>query len=211
MMLRKCVRAALALLLAACKNGIPQPPAAVPDTCSGDSECQAHFRCDREQRRCVCTGDEACPGKFCNAFTGLCVDTVGGCTDDSRCGSGNYCNRALRTCKPITPFCQACRTDAECGSGSRCAAHPQFAQAGTFCVPACVTLSGGGSPGCANGLSCLKAASGDNLCYPATGACGQSNACVPDSLKLCAADVDCGDSTQTCDQTLKACVTRNRT
>ena len=45
-MVRKCAWAALYVALAACKNGIPQPPAALPDTCLGDSECGANFRCD---------------------------------------------------------------------------------------------------------------------------------------------------------------------
>src|SRR5438105_891298 len=203
-MLQRCVWAALAVSLAACKGSVVQPPAAVPDTCSTDSECQAHFRCDLELRRCVCTSDAACPGKFCNAFTGLCVDSVGGCTSDTSCKSGQYCNTALRTCKAVTAFCQPCKQDQECGAGSSCAAHPDFPQAGTFCVPACTAGA------CANGLSCKKAASSASLCYPAA-ACGNSNACVPDSLKPCSSDNDCGDATQTCDQGLKACVVRNRT
>jgi hypothetical protein len=204
-MLRKF--ALLLLALAACKGGTTPPPAVttVPGTCSTDAECAAKFRCDREQRRCVCTGDDACPGQFCNAFTGQCVASVPGCTSDATCGTGNYCNRALRTCKPVTAFCQACKTDAECGAGSACAAHPQFAGAGAFCVPQC------GAGACANGLQCLKAASGASLCYPATGACGVSNVCVPDSLKLCSSDGDCGDAQQACDATLKACVARVRT
>jgi hypothetical protein len=205
-MLKKCAWAALATALAACKGSVPPPSVTpLPSTCSGDSECPAKFRCDREQRRCVCTGDDACPGQFCNAFTGLCVASVPGCTSDSGCGAGNYCNRALRTCKPITAFCQACRTDAECGAGSACAAHPRFAGAGTFCVPQCASGS------CANGLTCLQAASGASLCYPASGACGLSNVCVPDSLKLCSSDSDCADASQACDATLKACVARVRT
>src|SRR5256885_5303176 len=118
-MLRKC--ALLLLALSACKGGTTTAPTtALPDTCSSDAECALKFRCDREQRRCVCTGDDACPGQFCNAFTGQCVASVPGCTADATCGSGNYCNRALRTCKPITAFCQACKTDAECGAGSAC-------------------------------------------------------------------------------------------
>jgi hypothetical protein len=210
-MLRKCAWAALAVVLAACKNSTPQPPAALPGTCSGDAECAANFRCDHEMRRCVCTSDAACAtGKFCNAFTGLCVSSVAGCSTVAgagsvQCGAGQYCNTALRTCKAITPFCQPCKSDAECGSGSACAAHPDFPNAGTFCLGACDA-----SGACASGLACRKASSGQSLCYPA-GACGQSNACVPDSLKLCSADADCGDANQACDQTLKACIARNRT
>jgi Cys-rich repeat protein len=106
-MLRKC--ALVLLALAACKGGTTTPAAALPDTCSSDAECAAKFRCDRQQRRCVCTGDDACPGQFCNAFTGQCVASVPGqCTSDAACGAGNYCNRGLRACKPITAFCQAC-------------------------------------------------------------------------------------------------------
>jgi hypothetical protein len=140
-MLRKCILVALA----ACTSRVPQLPAALPDTCSSDSECGANFHCDHELRRCVCASDAACPGgKFCNAFTGLCVAAVGGCISNSACGPGRYCDTALRTCKAIPPG-------------------------------------------------------------------GQSNACIPDSLKLCAADADCADPLQTCDQTLKACIARNAT
>src|SRR3954467_6874775 len=212
-MLKRCALAALALVLA-CQNGIPQAPAALPDTCSGDAECAAGFRCDREMRRCVCTSDTACASsganKFCNAFTGLCVGSVGGCSDDpdagtTSCGAGQYCNTAARTCKPITGFCQPCQADAECGSGSACAVHPDFPAAGKFCVASCST-----SGTCANGLSCKPAAGGAKLCYPGR-ACGASNACIPDTLQLCNADADCGDPAQTCDLSLKACISRNRT
>src|SRR5437016_12356116 len=93
-MVRKCAWAALFVVIAACKNGIPQPPAALPDTCSGDSECGANFRCDHEMRRCVCTSDAACPGKYCNAFTGLRVESVGGCKSNADCAATQYCNTA---------------------------------------------------------------------------------------------------------------------
>src|SRR3954470_2390180 len=135
-MLRKSVLAAL-LALAACKSGTPQAGAAVPDTCSQDSECSDKFRCDHELRRCVCTGDDACPGKFCNAFTGMCVDTVPGCTANSQCIAGQYCNTALRSCKPITALCQTCKGDSECGTGSACGSDSTVFGGGTYCVPQC--------------------------------------------------------------------------
>src|SRR5438309_2238712 len=171
-MLKRCAWAALAVALAACKSSVPPPPTAVPDTCSSDAECSAHFRCDLELRRCVCSSDDACSGgtPFCNAFTGLCVAQVAGCTSSTTCAAGQYCDTALRTCKAITGFCHGCKTNAECGAGSVCVAHPDFAAAGTFCVPAC----SGGS--CAPGLSCKS-----GNCFPAA-ACGNSNACFPDSL-----------------------------
>src|SRR5207302_9695725 len=67
--------------------------------------------------------------------------------------------------------------------------------------------------GCANGLSCLSrdaTPGAEKLCYPAAGACGISNACTPDSRKPCAADADCADPSQSCDATLKWCVTKVR-
>src|ERR1700694_121814 len=120
-MLRKFAWAALAVVLAACKSSTPQPSAALPNTCSSDAECGASFRCDHEMRRCVCTSDAACSsGKFCNAFTGLCVSSVAGCSTVAgagsvQCGAGQYCNTALRTCMATTLFCQSCKSDAECG------------------------------------------------------------------------------------------------
>lgn len=209
-MLRKCAFAALAVMLAACKNGIPQPPAALPDTCSQDNECSANFRCDHEMRRCVCTSDAACPNnQFCNAFTGKCTTAVAGCSTvpgagTVQCGAGQYCNTVLRTCKPITPYCGACKSDAECGAGSACVTHPDFPAAGTFCVSACDS-----SNSCANGLTCKKASNGQSLCFPGA-ACGNSNACIPDSLKPCSADADCGDPQQSCDLSLKECIAANR-
>ena len=201
-------------LLGGCSSGNGgQPDAGAPDTCSSDVECPARFRCDRAERRCVCTGDEACPGAFCSAFTGTCVASVPGCHDDAACATGQFCDRAVRSCKPITSLCGACKTDSQCGAGSRCAAHPQYPQAGTFCVPAC-QASDGGAAGCANGLACLArdaTPGSEKLCYPSQGACGVSNACAPDSRKPCGADADCGDASQVCDATLKWCVTRVRT
>lgn len=181
-----------------------------PQTCSSDAECDKGFKCDREQRRCVCTGDEACPtGKFCNAFSGVCVDTVGGCTSDGVCKPGEYCERALRTCKPVTGLCGACKTDAQCGSGARCAAHPDYPGAGTFCSPLCAQPGGT----CPATLTCRArdaSAGAEKLCFPQQGACGLTNACTPDALSLCASNTDCTDATQQCDTTLKACVAKNR-
>ncbi len=206
---------ALALLgsVLACKANTPAPAAVLTDDCFSDPECKGGFKCDREQRRCVCTGDAACPGQFCNAFTGQCVASVGGCTSDTGCGAGNYCDAALRTCKPVAAFCTSCSSDAQCGAGSRCAPHPDYPGAGTFCVPACTAPSGGSVAGCANGLVCIASRSSGQLCFPATGACGQSNACVPDSLQPCpnGTDVECAGASQACDATLKECVLRKRT
>jgi hypothetical protein len=213
-MIRRAVLASLVALLGCSSSNGAAPDAGAPGTCSSDAECGAGFRCDRAERRCVCTGDEACPGGFCNAFTGACVASVPGCHDDSVCNKGEYCDRAVRSCKPITGMCGACKTDAQCGADSRCAAHPQYPQAGTFCVPTCVTPDGGGAAGCANGLQCLPrdaTAGAEKLCYPATGACGISNACTPDTRRLCSSDSDCGDASQVCDATLKWCVTKVNT
>ncbi len=205
---------ALALAAFSCtSNGGAQVDAGVPGTCSSNAECSAGFQCDRQQRRCVCTGDQACPGGFCNAFTGTCVATVPGCTADSACASSEYCDRGLRSCRPLTGLCGACKTDAQCGAGSRCAAHPSYPAAGTFCVPQCQAAGDGGAAGCANGLTCLgrdQSATPEKLCYPAQGACGVTNACAPDSRKPCSADTDCGDAAQACDQTLKYCIVKLR-
>src|SRR5437660_953475 len=198
--------------LAACSSSASRPDAGGPDTCSSDVECPAKFKCDREQRRCVCTGDEACPGAFCNAFTGLCVASVPGCHADGECGSGQYCDRGVRSCRPLTAVCGACKTDAECGANGRCAAHPKYKQLGTFCAPRCQAAADGGPAGCANGLVCLArddTVGAEQLCYPANG-CGLSNACTPDSRKPCAADADCADPSQGCDATLHWCVTKVR-
>jgi len=214
-MLRKALSGlACASMFACTASGGGRLDGGAPDTCSSDAECPARYKCDREQRRCVCTGDDACPGGFCSAFTGLCVATVPGCTSDSVCAKGEYCDRAVRSCRPVTPLCGACRNDAQCGEGSRCSAHPDYPQAGTYCVPQCQAPADGGVAGCANGLSCRPrdaAPGAEKLCFPAQGACGVTNACTPDSRKPCQADADCADQTQVCDRNLRWCVTRVRT
>lgn len=196
------------LVLAACTSASSQAPdAGLPDLCSTDAECQPGFRCDRGLRRCVCTGDDACPGRFCNAFTGQCVDAVPGCTADSACLAGEYCDRGLRSCKPLVAACGACVRDAQCGPGRVCAAHPQFPSNGTFCVATCgAGADGGGS--CAAGTTCLPRAGG-SVCFPG-GGCGLTNACAPDSFRVCAKDADCGDPAQVCDLSLTRCVAKVR-
>jgi hypothetical protein len=195
-----------ALLGAACSSstsGGSTPDAGALLTCSSDLECQTGFKCDRENRLCVCTGDSACPlGLFCNAFTGLCVSSVPGCTSDSVCKATEYCDRALRSCKPLAAICGKCKTDNECGSNSKCAVNPSFPNAGTFCSPVC-----GANGACSAGLVCAATA---QVCVPQQGACGVTNICVPDALAVCAKDADCTDPTQQCDVTLKACVAKNR-
>ncbi len=212
------IHAALACALAlasACKSSDNQVVDAGPivGTCSSDAECQAGFLCDRETRQCYCTGDSACPANtFCNAFTGLCVSSVPGCTSNAACDGGMYCDAALRSCEALTPLCGKCTTDAECGDNSFCAANPDYPTAGSFCSPACVAESDGGA-GCPGGFVCKArdaTVNAQNLCFPSSGACGVTNACVPDSLVLCASDADCNDATQVCDTTAKDCVAKNR-
>ena len=214
-MRRSALTLALGLLasaafgLAGCtsSSNAGNPDAAVIATCSSDAECGAGFRCDRDSRQCVCTGDEACPsGKFCNAFTGLCVDSVPGCTSDAVCKQGEYCDRALRSCKPVTAVCGKCRTDAECGQNSKCAVNPAFPTAGAYCSPTCGPGGDAGTSACPGGLLCNSV----NLCVPAQGACGVTNSCVPDTLAVCSKGADCAfDATQLCDTVLGACVAKN--
>lgn len=203
-------------LVVACKSSTnpPLPDAGpVTTTCSSDAECSTGFMCDRASRQCYCTGDAACPsGLYCNAFTGMCVASVPGCTSNTACGAGMYCDAALRTCEPLTPLCGKCHTDAECGTSSYCSTNPTYPSAGTFCSPACATQSDASS-GCPGGLVCEARDATVNaqlLCFPASGACGVSNACVPDSLALCTTAADCNDSTQACDATAGNCVAKNR-
>src|SRR5437868_5981134 len=140
----------LALALAGCSSSnAGTADASAPDTCSSNAECAAGFQCDREQRRCVCTGDQACGTGFCNAFTGACVASVPGCTSDSACAKTEYCDRGLRSCRTLVSLCGACKTDSQCGAGSKCAAHPSYPTAGTFCVPQCASADAGAA--CGNG------------------------------------------------------------
>ena len=206
----RSVSLAVAAALAACTSSpAQQQNNLLANNCSTDVECQSGFKCDREQRRCVCTGDAACPGQYCNAFTGQCVASVPGCTSDAACAKGQYCERALRSCQAITGTCGLCKSDAECGASSKCAKHPSYPGAGPYCEPLCQTVNGGAGS-CAGGSVCLASPTGDQLCYPAAGGCGQTNACTPDSLAACSSNADCNDPNQVCDQQQHTCVAATR-
>ncbi len=199
----------VALLLGGCSSNPTSPDAgaAAQTSCSSDAECTKGFTCDQLRRVCVCTSDAICQKAFpstpyCNAITGQCVADVAGCKSDAACGAQKYCDIALRTCQPIVPTCLSCTEDAQCGAGSSCAHSPAHPDLGTYCFPAC-----GSDGSCAlSGYQCVQTEKGKQ-CLPATGVCGASNVCVPDTDQACTKNADCTEGTsQVCDQSLDLCV-----
>ncbi|RMG19458.1 MAG: hypothetical protein D6729_05165 [Deltaproteobacteria bacterium] len=172
-------------------------------TCSVDAECRAGFRCDRERRRCVCTGDDACPANlFCNAFTGQCVSEVPGCTQDGECGPNQYCEVETRTCRTRRGYCEPCTEDRQCGGASdRCIEDPTIGR--HFCGKACQ-----GDGDCEQGSTC-QTIGGVKTCWPSVATCEQVAGCNPNTGQSCQQDSDCTEGEdQVCDQLQGTCVAR---
>lgn len=117
----------LGLLLAGCEGG-----ERLRTFCTGDNDCPAGFRCQRETGLCVCAIDEVCPpgqycapdgqcrrrlscdsnadcpaGTFCDTTTGNCIE-LGKCTQDRQCPAGQICSEVFFRCVP------GCRQDGDC-------------------------------------------------------------------------------------------------
>src|SRR3954471_17353580 len=87
---------AIGFVLSGCPNQpivTPPDPDAGPTefvgrACNVDAECGT-LRCDKVRRQCICLSDESCnttladggpsPVRYCNNYTGLCVDSIAGC------------------------------------------------------------------------------------------------------------------------------------
>lgn len=195
--------AATSLLLAAAlgcsSKSTPTPTvdagsaAVVGRSCSIDAECGA-LRCDPVRLQCICLSDADCPNQFCSNFTGLCVDTVPGCTSDRQCHANQFCNPDTRACQDTRAFCQSCKAEIECGGGNHCLADSTLVN--SFCAKGCTTTAD-----CPNGTVC-EAAGGDHQCLPKPGTtCATFTGCVPDALTSCNGNGDCvaAGTDQVCD------------
>ncbi len=210
---------AAAAVLCGCPPSTTLPPlpddAGVADyvgrRCNVDAECGA-LRCDTQRRQCICLSDTSCKPadplaapRYCNNYTGLCVDSISGCTADSACASGEFCDPSTRACRPLKTFCQACTADTECGGkDDNCVLDTGLGQ--KFCGRACT-----GAGDCPRGTTCQdKGASKQcwpdktNSGQPAT--CKDFLGCTPDSLRACTQTADCGDASQRCDFAKGKCV-----
>jgi hypothetical protein len=206
------------LLLCACpsKRTGPAPDAGpnefVGRACNVDAECGS-LRCDKIRRQCICLSDESCkssdplePVRYCNNYTGLCVDEIAGCKRDDECGTVQYCDPSIRACRPLKAFCESCVADNECGGAMDNCVLDDPLQA-KFCGTACGTNSD-----CPRGATCqLKG--GVNQCWPSesplpgqVASCKNFKGCTPDSLRTCNSDLECGDASQRCDPAQGKCV-----
>jgi hypothetical protein len=186
------------------------PAEVVGRSCNVDAEC-GELRCDKVRRQCICLSDASCrgtegaPPRYCNNYTGLCVEEISGCANDAACAASEYCDPSLRACRPVLGFCQACARDEECGgAGDHCLSFPDGSRA---CGRACAV-----DVDCPRGASCV-ASPGGRQCAPAVGGqastCEDFRGCTPDSRQACSTDADCGVSgDQRCEPARGQCVAR---
>ena len=219
-MLRSSAFIGLLLALTACPQDNGKLPFVEEDAgpanfvgraCNVDAECGA-LRCDTIRRQCICLSDESCkpsdpfaPARFCNNYTGLCVDQISGCTSDLACGATEWCDPSTRACRPLKGFCELCANDSECGgSGDNCILDTGLNQ--KFCGKACMS-----NTDCLRGATCQEK-NGVKQCWPDKTPAGQAatcrnfQGCTPDSLRTCSTSVDCGDASQRCDPAKGKCV-----
>jgi hypothetical protein len=183
-------------------------------SCDVDAECGA-LRCDKVRRQCICLSDDSCktgnpsdPPRYCNNFTGLCVDSISGCTKAEDCASGEYCDAATRSCRTLKAFCMACASNAECGGADDdCLEDPTLHE--KFCGTSCESIAD-----CPRGAEC-KPLGGKLQCWPAqnplkpgeTTTCKSFRGCVPDSLRTCNTNAECAELPgQRCDSAQGRCV-----
>jgi len=192
--------------------GLP-PSDLVGRGCNVDAECGA-LRCDTVRRQCICLSDESCAAgdggapRYCNNYTGMCVEEISGCTSDAQCPTAEFCDASIRACRPVKGFCESCTRDGECGgAGDDCVALPGAERA---CGRACAA-----DGDCPRGAVCAASGAG-RQCAPAgagrsAGTCADFRGCTPDSRATCAADADCGGAgDQRCDTGTGRCVVRQQ-
>ncbi|MBL8957513.1 MAG: hypothetical protein JNK82_42460 [Myxococcaceae bacterium] len=205
--------------LSACSGRRPTPP--LPDAgpiefvgraCNVDAECGT-LRCDKIRRQCICLTDDSCKPtdpmaapRYCNNYTGLCVDEIAGCKADSECGNAQYCDPSIRACRPLKSFCEVCAANNECGgAGDNCITDTNLML--KFCGKACESSSD-----CPRGATC-EDKEGAKQCWPSEtsfpgqiATCRNFKGCTPDLGTTCNNDAECADSTQRCDPGQGRCV-----
>lgn len=204
------------LFAASCSEPRKNTPAdagakAIGRSCNVDDECGG-LRCDPIRRQCICGSDEDCAeldptGEliYCNNFTGLCVATVAGCTSDTECPAGSFCDDTVRACKVRKAFCEPCASDRECGSDADDCLFDASLKA-RFCGKFCTV-----DTDCPAGAACTDFA-GKKQCWPKAGKnCRIFMGCTPDSKASCTVSSDCAAvPDQVCDPGSGVCVARNQ-
>lgn len=220
-MQRLLILLVLGIGLAGCTNNNMLPPIdqdagpseIVGRSCNVDAECGV-LRCDKVRRQCICLSDQSCvpaadsgmPVRYCNNYTGLCVETIAGCKSASDCQTSEYCDANTRACRPLKGFCEACALDSQCGGAmDNCINDDALKQ--KFCGKSCATTTD-----CPRGSACVDKG-GAKQCWPdkspvpgQAASCKNFQGCVPDLLRTCNASTDCMDSSQRCDPASGKCV-----
>ncbi len=189
------------------------PSELVGRSCNVDAECGV-LRCDKIRHQCICLSDESCiprgdsgtPVRYCNNYTGLCVEMIAGCKQSSDCKSSEYCDSNTRACRSLKGFCEGCALDAECGGAmDNCIKDEALGE--KFCGKSCAAAID-----CPRGSACVDKG-GTKQCWPATSpipgqpaSCKNFQGCVPDSLRTCNTSPECMDSSQRCDPASGRCL-----
>ena len=152
--------------------------------CALHADCRAGLTCDPVRRRCVCTGDDACPGgTFCHPHTGRCVADRPGCDRDDDCPDGQYCDPESRICRARSGFCQPCTRDEECAErGARCLEEG-------FCGRACQV-----DGDCPERARCVQ-----GQCRPMLRCVDHSGWSTGHCVDECKTDADCGEGHVRCE------------
>lgn len=182
--------------------------------CNVDAEC-GDLRCDTIRRQCICLSDESCksgdpaaPIKYCNNYTGLCVEEIAGCKSDESCDPTEYCDSSIRACRAKKSFCAPCGGDNECGGVDDNCVLDENLQT-KFCGKACAK-----DTDCPRGASCQDKG-GKLQCWPEPNpltpmdkpSCESFTGCTPDSLRTCNSNADCAElGDQRCDTAQGRCV-----
>ncbi|MBX7099306.1 MAG: hypothetical protein K1X89_16455 [Myxococcaceae bacterium] len=219
--MRPVALALLAAALTGCPSKTVQPPD--PDagpgdfvgrSCNVDAEC-GDLRCDTVRHQCICLNDDSCkssdpmaPKKYCNNYTGLCVENIAGCKSDSDCAMTEFCDVNTRACKVKKSFCETCSSDQECGGPSDNCIVDDKTDAGTkYCGKSCTV-----NADCARGAACVDKG-GTKQCWPdkspvagQVASCKNFQGCAPDSLRTCNSNAECGDPLQRCDPARGKCI-----
>lgn len=160
-----------------------------PEHCSPNNTCVPGYYCSTHDgfchQDCRVDGDCGDTGQKCNQSTGTCVIAAAGCTSDSNCKNGYYCDQSVHTCVKYA----GCTSDAVCNKGFHCDKTSKT----------CVKDNCTDSSDCAKGFYCV-----DGVCteHPsgtctvdddcATGNICVNGACSRKDSADCHNDSDCG-------------------
>lgn len=169
--------------------------ASAPETCGDDGQCNGAGECRKHgsNQPCeaaACTGETFAPARSCDgagscapskpvdcgAFPCTPTGCAKPCTDDTECGTGNYCSAG--TCKTQKPNGETCSEVNECASG--------ICVDGVCCETACTGAC----------MACSEVATGQRSgrCQPVQAGLDPDNECTTEQPATCGRDGTCDGS-----------------